>query len=446
MKPLNTSRLGLFALATVLASGCATTPRSDLPANANPNDELTRLKGQISDGDKNDFSVLDQEDFKQSKEHLVKAESMVRDNKNQGDVLSEIGVARGYYAKAEKIAVDRRSHVQPILDARSLAVSSGALQYANSKKDLEGVDSDARDLAEKADTPSSEKVTKLQNRYAEIQLTALTEQQLGKARATIEAARSQDASSKAPKTFNQAKTDYETAKNAISMNRSSPSNFSGPVQQATLTADTLARVMEMSRKSSKNFNEDEAVRIVYQDRKIHALDSQVSATEEQNGALAGALTQQQKDLRESHKKVAMQRALQDAQNEFSEKEAEVYQKDNQLLIRLKAVNFKSGSSTLPSDSNDLLAKVQSVVEGLKPESILIQGHTDSVGAKNVNEKLSVKRAEEVATYFEKNGLEASKIKTEGYGDAKPLATNKTKEGRAQNRRIDILVTPSGTEL
>ena len=142
----------------------------------------------------------------------------------------------------------------------------------------------------------------------------------------------------------------------------------------------------------------------------------------------------------------MQKALQTAQDEFSSQEAEVFQKDNQLLIRLKSIGFATGSAKVPEKSDDLLAKVQTVMEGLKPESIVIQGHTDSIGAKATNEKLSEQRAEEVASYFEKNGINSDKIKTQGLGDSKPLATNKTKEGRAENRRIDILVTPSGAEL
>jgi OOP family OmpA-OmpF porin len=93
-----------------------------------------------------------------------------------------------------------------------------------------------------------------------------------------------------------------------------------------------------------------------------------------------------------------------------------------------------------------LNKVQGIVQGLNPESIVIQGHTDSVGSSATNEKLSQKRAEQVATYFEKNGVNKDMVKTEGYGDQKPLSSNKTAAGRAENRRIDIIVTPSDAQL
>jgi OOP family OmpA-OmpF porin len=456
----NYLRFELLVLPVALLVGCASSPKADLPANTNPNDEITRLKSDIANGDANDYAVLDAQDFSQSKDYLAKAEDKMRNNKSQEDVLDQLRTARGYYDRAQKTATERRSHISTVLDARDLAVSAGSLQYPQTRKELESVDKDAQDLAESSDTPSSEKVMKLQERYGVVQLSALETQYLGDGKATIEAAKSQGATSIAPKTYNQAKVDYDNAKMSISMNRASPVTFMPAVKQSQLSTNTLSRVMEMAKKSNKNFNEDEAVRIVEQDRKIHALDTVVNNQDAQKSALTAqkselaaqksqlqdTLTTQQQDLRESRKKVAMQKALQSAQDEFSNKEAEVYQKDNQLLIRLKTVGFASGSAKIPDSSTDLLSKVQTVVEGLKPESIVIQGHTDSTGGKAVNEKLSQKRADEVASYFEKNGINSNEIKTEGYGDSKPLATNNTKEGRAENRRIDILVTPSGSDL
>jgi OOP family OmpA-OmpF porin len=407
--------------------------------------------------------VLDQKDFEQSREHLASAKDKLNNNKDQADVLEQVRISRGYYNRAQTVSNERRGHIQTVIDARELAVTSGALQYPQTRKQLEKVDEDARQMAESSDIPASEKVSLLQKRYGEVQLSALTTQQLGSVKATIDAAKDQDATSIAPKTFNQAKVDYDNAVNAISMNRANMGQYMGPVKQAQLSGDTLARVMEMDKKNPKNFNEDEAVRIVQQDRRIHSLDTAVtdeqaqkSALEAQKSALTDTLSSKtadlnaaktdlnatQTDLNAASKKVAMQKAMQSAQDQFSSNEAEVYQQDNKLLIRLKSIGFASGSAKIPANSDALLDKVQTIVAGLKPEAVVVQGHTDSVGGKAINEKLSEKRADEVASYFEKNGLDSNRVKTIGYGDSKPLATNKTSEGRAQNRRIDILVTPS----
>ena len=68
--------------------------------------------------------------------------------------------------------------------------------------------------------------------------------------------------------------------------------------------------------------------------------------------------------------------------------------------------------------------------------VVLSGHTDSVGAEAYNQKLSEKRANAVAKALEELGVSADKITAVGYGELKPVASNKTKEGRAENRRVE----------
>ena len=77
---------------------------------------------------------------------------------------------------------------------------------------------------------------------------------------------------------------------------------------------------------------------------------------------------------------------------------------------------------------------------LKTLNIEIAGHTDNIGNKAKNLKLSKDRANSVRTYLiKKGGIEAKRIIAEGYGDTKPRVTNKTAEGRAENRRTEALI-------
>lgn len=67
------------------------------------------------------------------------------------------------------------------------------------------------------------------------------------------------------------------------------------------------------------------------------------------------------------------------------------------------------------------------------------GHTDSMGTDQYNDKLSLRRAEAVKAYLLSKGVEANRVYTEGKGEKQPVADNKTAEGRAQNRRVEIEV-------
>ena len=85
--------------------------------------------------------------------------------------------------------------------------------------------------------------------------------------------------------------------------------------------------------------------------------------------------------------------------------------------------------------DDLVSKVK----GINLEVIIAVGHTDSIGSDAYNQKLSVRRAEAVKAYLVSKGIEKNRIYTEGKGEKQPVASNKTKEGRAKNRRVEVEV-------
>ena len=101
--------------------------------------------------------------------------------------------------------------------------------------------------------------------------------------------------------------------------------------------------------------------------------------------------------------------------------------------------FDFNKSALKAEGRAKLDDLVGKVKGISLEVIIAVGHTDSVGSDAYNQKLSVKRAEAVKAYLVTKGIEKNRVYTEGKGEKHPVADNKTSEGRAKNRRVDIEV-------
>jgi OOP family OmpA-OmpF porin len=101
--------------------------------------------------------------------------------------------------------------------------------------------------------------------------------------------------------------------------------------------------------------------------------------------------------------------------------------------------FDFDKSVLKPEGKAKLDDLVSKVKDINLEVIIAVGHTDSVGTDSYNQKLSVRRAEAVKAYLVSKGIEKNRVYTEGKGEKQPVADNKTAEGRAKNRRVEIEV-------
>jgi len=138
--------------------------------------------------------------------------------------------------------------------------------------------------------------------------------------------------------------------------------------------------------------------------------------------------------------------LSSIQHYFKPHEAEVYKKQNQVIIRLKTMHFPVGQSVIMPDNYGLLSKVQRAIRTFGEPDVIIGGHTDSTGSEEINEHLSQQRADAVRQYFVANEtLPYEKIIAVGYGSIRPIASNATEGGRAMNRRIDVIITPEAKQ-
>lgn len=110
-----------------------------------------------------------------------------------------------------------------------------------------------------------------------------------------------------------------------------------------------------------------------------------------------------------------------------------------ILMQMPDVTFDTGRATIKADYRSVLDDMALILNEYGDTSIRVIGHADSTGTAAVNQRLSEARARAVAEYLQRKDVDAARLSTSGEGATRPVASNDTVEGRAQNRRVEIVL-------
>lgn len=126
---------------------------------------------------------------------------------------------------------------------------------------------------------------------------------------------------------------------------------------------------------------------------------------------------------------------------FTADEAEISGAEDEITIRLIGVRFTSVTGyQITDESEEILAKFTEVYRLYPDHDYAVEAHTDSRGSQSYNQSFSQSRAEAVLEYLMENaGRPGNGVTATGFGETRPIATNETAEGRARNRRVDVVL-------
>ncbi len=102
------------------------------------------------------------------------------------------------------------------------------------------------------------------------------------------------------------------------------------------------------------------------------------------------------------------------------------------------INFDTGKSTIKSESKPIISQIVEMMKANTDLKLSVEGHTDNVGKPKSNKTLSEERAKSVVAAIVSDGIDAKRLSSVGHGQDKPIADNKTEEGRAKNRRVELV--------
>ena len=421
-----------FIIMVVALAGCSSLRQAELVAGNDPEKAIAEVTQLMEAAQQDQIDVLANEQYDKGSGYLDDAKRGLKQGDKPETVLENAAIAKALYEDARETAKPRQASASRILTARASALSAGVRNSDALVEQMLEIDHDLRRKTKQfSRSLSPEDFSAFQKQYLALEVKAVQFRELNGAKQAIAQAKDQDAKKLAPQTLQTASLDYETAMNMIDQSPRSPALYQKSVDTALASATLLRDVMDVIL-GAKGTPENIALQIVTQKRALGEAQQSLQVKE-------GVLKKQEQELARASTQVRFQQAMDEARREISEDDALVYQQGNELVFRIKRMNFPTGKAVIPETSKLLLSKVAAIIKKLDAETVTVQGHTDSVGSDTVNQKLSTERAKAVASYL--NSFRGGyKIQYIGYGESYPIASNETAAGRAVNRRVDLVVS------
>lgn len=456
---MHTNRSVWFSLLlAVLLAGCASAPKLSQEEILAQYDQIAALDKGLKDAAAQGVQDLAPEGYRTAQAQLEDAMSEALAGRS-GTANSAAVAGIEALTGANQHAETSRDLLREVLEARSKADSAGApSSFPEETGKMEESLHKTANLIERGRLEDAkERRQELIAGYEKLELAALKEGTVEAARAAVAMAREKDAPKFAPKTFQLAEEEMRLAKSVLEADRTRTEKANAHASRARYLAEQSAAITELIKDFERRdyTHEDSVLWYQKQLEEINAPLGTPLPFNEPNRTVVLGMQQAIRELKQQRDDTAAQRsqyeqelsltaeqraAIDKVQGLFTPAEARVYQQKQNVLISAHGFRFASGGSEIGTENFALMNKIIQAVQTFPSSYIEISGHTDSAGSDALNKKLSQARADNVAKFLvEVGNIAASRIIATGYGEDRPVASNETPEGRAANRRVEILI-------
>ncbi len=465
----------------MMAACSGSRPLIDAPAPVaeNPAANVDLLEREVDKARQNRIDILVPDAFARAEDYNKRAKTALERGGEISKIMDYTSRGRLELKVAEKKLPIVTNILSEAIESRDLARHAGAEQF---KKEYADAEDAFIDLTRSVENDKVARAKKKQREvslwFRDLELRSIRKKAVGDIRESLRLAGKAGAKKIVPATFAQASSSLQVADQYITDNRYDAEEIRRKADRAKYDADRLGNVMNLSEQLNAMSAEDRGLFIenivasigalqndrTFLEEKVKSQNAQIEEISEEHRSKISHLSREIGDLetqtvkeRTSREQIeAKKRAVEErleaeqqfnqlyleVQNYFEPHEAEVYKQKYEMVIRLKDMKFPVGKSVVMPSNYELLSKVQWAIRSFGKPNVVIQGHTDSTGSEEVNELLSNQRAMAVLEYLLANGtLAVDKMQAVGYGSERPLASNATAEGRAINRRIDVVIKP-----
>lgn len=434
----------LLGFLLIALSACSSKPVvQDFPITANASEEIQNLERDLNQARMSQVNALSPKNYDNAIESLEDAKKMHSKGKDQKDILHEVALGRAYLNNANSVSTVARENVEQVVAAREAAITANAPTYFS--RDWKKIDSDFKDLTEEIEKNKLSNVPKervsLQKRYMDIELRAIKEKNLKPSRDALALAKKHNAMKFAPRSFAIAEKSVADTDAFITAHRYDTNQINARVAETKKLVDHSVKINQLAQSSKSLSTEELALKYDEKQQNLDRASNRLGMIEDRLSNTQSALEREKTTNSHLESQKELNAKYDAARKQFNSSEAEVYKQGDALLIRLKGLNFPVAKATIPENKKDLLNRVDKIIADFGPSTVFVEGHTDSTGGKTANMKISEDRAFAVKSYLQENSSDITSIRSEGFGFQKPITSNKTANGRAANRRVDIIIKP-----
>jgi outer membrane protein OmpA-like peptidoglycan-associated protein len=478
----------MMMLSFFLINACAGIPSSSdavtsMVSAENPVVMVNQLGGHIADARKNQLNVLSPTWYAKAEGSYLKAKNDLEQGKELLDIQKNVNKAETQLQKTEEMAKVSRATLGELIEARNKARAAGATDLGKDYVEAEKKFLKLTKAIEKNNLRHAQNnQRKLVKVFHQLEIRAIKEKTIGEVHKLIDQAEKAGAKKITPELLALVQDKLKETDEFITQNPYDKDTMRKKADDALFMAKRLHSLMDQSHKIKTMTPEQIALSIeevLYKttskllapdmrdqnfEVQVENILGSIGALQSDHDFIIAEVKSQQEQIETLNRRISLlekqtrrrqaekeslaaekqfNQLFNEVQTFFDRDEAEAYKQKNQLVIRLKVIKFPVGQSTLMPRNYSLMTKVQRAIRIFGEPRVLVEGHTDSTGSDAVNEHLSQQRAEAVREYLIANKtLPSDKIVAVGYGSARPLESNATPEGRAINRRIDVIITPT----
>jgi outer membrane protein OmpA-like peptidoglycan-associated protein len=494
-------RIISIVLTSAIAVGCANnkTLSQDEAFQAYPS--LAKLQQQVNDATQTNLSILSPKAYLDAAAALEKAHKLAIKGKPDTQKVASQGLA------SLDLAIENSEKASDVFEEVIAQRQRTISAYGDTKRNasLQGAEKQFLELTTQFENKEYDEAkagrAELIQKYADLELKAVKSNVLDQVKKEMAAAKSADLDDISPKTFKLAHEELELAISTLNVDRNNTQKAGEHASKALWHLNRAKQIDDMIKNfKTSNYSEEDKI-LWYQDQldKVALMLNQVDLYDQPNKVVINTLAssaaelnttintlnqelaargsqltnielslkkeaedlrsqslvlKKEKDLQIQALRIAQekeQKRQQAIANKFSEvqqlfdtSEAEVYRKVDDVLIRAHGFTFKPGNSEIDSANFSLLNKITEAISKFDNATVLVSGHTDSTGSDDINMSLSQQRAEKVSQFLAHVGrINPARIEHKGFGESRPVASNETDEGKASNRRVEILIRNSG---